>query len=600
MKNLFSYPFERNRFFYGKLLTVADFESEQRYFNDKRRFLNKYLFGSGVICGLNTYSIDDSSVMIEAGAAFDSTGREIVVHESTIRKLSGIEGFDKTQSDTLYLAIDYLESATDPVYSVAGASDLSNSSSEYNRTKEGYRLYIVDDDNVQTPQTLFDTLIRTETIYSDKNVTIKQSLPVVIPLSHHFKVVVEVIKHIPDVSVSFDYIMETPYFAASDGGNQIHVKYEDSMAGGSNPFVLQYELAPPDYMPTTAAVSIPRGTFSLSVAGKKQSMERDITFDVRVTDLDFLSMLEKEYFSIAMDAPASSGSEKPVYLAKINIFRSNTSYLIESVKEMPFDQYCYNPQLSLLSDKLEGYLQKKTLPNTMKATVDPEAQSKPEKQPDPANNPVEIFASGVVEIPLGLNPRPKQKFYSEEIMHGLGKGNVSIRLGLQSKDNPLDSVRGSYTVFGSPDVFDGSEYEPAIPAHSLGAITYHDRGTFVVGVKLYETTNLLSVNVRWYAYRDVSFGAAPAAGRDDKCIFIKPDTITIAPREKAYLKVIFYNMDESPCKWWVADENGGTVEANGEYTAPNKAGVYEICVENLANPLLKASAFVVVKEKGVS
>ena len=42
------FPFERNRYFYGKLLTVRDFESEQKYFNDKSRLLNRLLFGSGV------------------------------------------------------------------------------------------------------------------------------------------------------------------------------------------------------------------------------------------------------------------------------------------------------------------------------------------------------------------------------------------------------------------------------------------------------------------------------------------------------------------------------------------------------------------------
>ena len=31
MNNAFSFPFERNRYFYGKLLTVRDFEVEQRY-----------------------------------------------------------------------------------------------------------------------------------------------------------------------------------------------------------------------------------------------------------------------------------------------------------------------------------------------------------------------------------------------------------------------------------------------------------------------------------------------------------------------------------------------------------------------------------------
>ena len=42
MKNMKYFPFERNKYFYGKLLTVDDFETEQRYMNDKRRVLNRF------------------------------------------------------------------------------------------------------------------------------------------------------------------------------------------------------------------------------------------------------------------------------------------------------------------------------------------------------------------------------------------------------------------------------------------------------------------------------------------------------------------------------------------------------------------------------
>ena len=40
MNNNQIYPFERNRYYPGKMLTSADFQAEQNYFNNKRRFLN--------------------------------------------------------------------------------------------------------------------------------------------------------------------------------------------------------------------------------------------------------------------------------------------------------------------------------------------------------------------------------------------------------------------------------------------------------------------------------------------------------------------------------------------------------------------------------
>ena len=94
MKNMKYFPFERNKYFYGKLLTVDDFETEQRYMNDKRRVLNRFLYGTGVVCGLNVVPIDDMTISVEPGLALDFSGREIVVDTPAVKKLSMIDGFD--------------------------------------------------------------------------------------------------------------------------------------------------------------------------------------------------------------------------------------------------------------------------------------------------------------------------------------------------------------------------------------------------------------------------------------------------------------------------------------------------------------------------
>ena len=81
MKNTQLYPFERNKYFYGKLLSVEDFTFEQKYMNDKRRHINRLVHGVGVVCGLNVVRVDDTTISVESGLALDSTGREIVVED---------------------------------------------------------------------------------------------------------------------------------------------------------------------------------------------------------------------------------------------------------------------------------------------------------------------------------------------------------------------------------------------------------------------------------------------------------------------------------------------------------------------------------------
>ena len=43
--------FQRNKFFYGKLLTVCDFQTEQEYYINKRRLITRLLNGHGMLNG---------------------------------------------------------------------------------------------------------------------------------------------------------------------------------------------------------------------------------------------------------------------------------------------------------------------------------------------------------------------------------------------------------------------------------------------------------------------------------------------------------------------------------------------------------------------
>lgn len=76
--------FQRNRYFYGKLLSVRDFETEQSYMNEKRHLLNRLVHGAGLICGLGAVTTGEDGGKItvtfeESGVAVDNCGREIIV-----------------------------------------------------------------------------------------------------------------------------------------------------------------------------------------------------------------------------------------------------------------------------------------------------------------------------------------------------------------------------------------------------------------------------------------------------------------------------------------------------------------------------------------
>jgi len=101
--------FKRNIYFYGKLLTVDDFENEQEYFRLKNKLNNKYLHGKGIVHGLKVTNLDSDTVKISPGFAIDSDGNEIIVSE----KMNRTKDIDFNKGECCSLCIEYFEEECD-------------------------------------------------------------------------------------------------------------------------------------------------------------------------------------------------------------------------------------------------------------------------------------------------------------------------------------------------------------------------------------------------------------------------------------------------------------------------------------------------------
>lgn len=146
MNNLKYYPFERNRYYYGKLLTEQDFIQDQQYYNDKRRLHNRFLHGVGIAAGLRVVMVDEKSISVEDGVAFDFSGREIMVDVPSVYRLSTIDGFDaimeQGRGDYAYLCIAYEEHGEVPAYNVVSGEQKQED--VFDKTRENYHLYLTD------------------------------------------------------------------------------------------------------------------------------------------------------------------------------------------------------------------------------------------------------------------------------------------------------------------------------------------------------------------------------------------------------------------------------------------------------------------------
>ncbi|HEX8146427.1 MAG TPA: hypothetical protein VF591_04410 [Pyrinomonadaceae bacterium] len=132
--------FERNRYFYGKPMTVSDFEAEQRYLVGKHRYINRLVHGAGVLCGLQVttpagFDAERPTVEVAEGAALDCCGNLIIVSRSSTVKIKG----DFNPEAVNYLFIKYAECSKHPVLLAANGSSCEEVCC-YNRIQETFEI----------------------------------------------------------------------------------------------------------------------------------------------------------------------------------------------------------------------------------------------------------------------------------------------------------------------------------------------------------------------------------------------------------------------------------------------------------------------------
>jgi hypothetical protein len=132
--------FEKNNYFYGKLMTVRDFVLEQNYVNDKRWLINNLLFGSGTVCGLNVSLKNGTNIVIEPGFAIDKCGREIILPENVSLTLSANDTPSNGNKKAIY--ISYKECPKERVR--AQTASTCDEVCANNRVEESYDIEIKD------------------------------------------------------------------------------------------------------------------------------------------------------------------------------------------------------------------------------------------------------------------------------------------------------------------------------------------------------------------------------------------------------------------------------------------------------------------------
>lgn len=519
MKNSRYYPFERNRFFYGKLLTVRDFESEQKYFNDKRRLINRLLFGSGVVCGLQVVAVDDKTISVEAGVALDTLGREIVVASPVTQKLSMIDGFSNNEyAKNVYVCIAYDEKGKEPVHSVATSSARSEEVSEYNRIQESYKLFVREEAPDPSVFGLMNLMEETSLVYSDSQIRIWQKTPRYVSSEETLEVTLTVEKALQTARIELEYEIVSEHFYPVDGSKTLKISFSEPDNGHGTEYEARFLLKAVRASDVTGKISVKDGIVRLKVGDKQLDLNTDCINTVQIIDGSIKEKILGSYFNLSLDQCTESDSEQCIYLAKISLLHVGSTFMIEKVEKVPFGEYAYNASVLYRL----GLLEKEGAETSFSARASATVLS-PDEKPQlfvnfnkddsefqfqlgipQAKMVVADMTTGTAEIEIDINQRFGKGYYTEEIDHGLGLGPVYIDVGLEEKsDNALKDVEpySEQIFFGAHEVFQKSQFEAQLPPVTMGTVVYPKNGTFRIGVKLQAVTKLSTIRIRWWAYR---------------------------------------------------------------------------------------------------
>ena len=278
--------------------------------------------------------------------------------------------------------------------------------------------------------------------------------------------------------------------------------------------------------------------------------------------------IKAECLSENLESKLDKTRDAKLYLAGIKLIRWGDAYAIDEVTAEPYRQYVMSAALS--ASVCETALKLMSTLDTGKAAPVAQSGALPSEP---------LVRQGLLPIDIPARTKRGGIVYSPDIPHGLGIGAVAISVGLAT---------GSGAVYGPAGIFDESgSYEYAVK-------TDEQSGTFQIGVRVPSPELEERLIFSWIAVRDPIMAVTEVP---QPYLVITPGMQRLPTRGTAQFTCRSHGFSRNDVTWSVREPDGGSIDARGFYRAPNTPGVYEITVQSVQRPDIRASGYVVVEGK---
>ncbi len=587
--------FSRNRYYKGKMLTSADFEAEQLYMNNKRRFVNRTMMGAGIACGLNVISLDDLSLMVESGAALDDMGREIVVNSSVVKKLSAIAGFESLTTNVASLCVRYKEKEEQPVYSINRQD--SDKEFEYNRIEDDYELVLMDSESFEEDFEMETEFYTGGVLMESQDYQVRLRMPANVCAGHYVKLEVTAEKlSAQDGTLFYEGILQTPVMTTTSGSQELSIRLEGVKLEKGETLTKEYWMLAQTEAYEDTGIMIKAGSASASVNQVDCPVALGTTYKINVVDMKPELLAARESSRVSLELRTLGAGSGLIRLADISLVRTDSAYLIEKVDDT-VREYIETPSDDFRRKEYTDCF----FANYPFLTHTGESVGAAPQVSDVKQDLVEApkIATGIVEIPVGDHAKRGDICYSGEVMHGLGSGNVYVEVGYEYlEENVMLGTNTKTTIYGDLSLFDEGNLNVAA---KTAVKVFNDKGSFQVALQLEEDVSMLVLTYRWVAIRyDSDQPSEDLDVNNVQSISLVTPTVVMGTRESYCFQVKFNNMKDCSISYELTEPGSGDISADGIYTAPGKEGVYEIRIYCTDKPLICTYAYAIVKKKASS
>jgi hypothetical protein len=602
-------PLEKNNYFYGKLLTVRDFKSEQDYYTNKAQMVNRMLYGAGVVSGLKVSMIDGQTLSIESGLAIDQLGREIVIPKPITEKLAVIHGF-KTYKDAyqLYLCLEYNEKGSERIHSISNEDTKSSSLSDYNRIKESYNLTLVDEVETNTKQEKVEINQKQTVIMENTKLDIALQYPEHINPGEIFYVEMILNKKRLNSNIEVELSLESDLMQPLTDNQDMVIRFKEPEEDRKPTYATRIWMIASNKIEKNGKFKLDSEKSKIVIDDNQLDMKDDIQMKFSITEESLFELNDSKRLDMTINEYINTSSLDQIYLARLSLVKTGEVYEIQYVEPMPYAQYVYDNKFI--------YQMLRSMRNNEKFNVSTKVvltETAPETKPEikvdysyetkefefdfklPQNQYIyDNIVTGQYLFEIDENFKFGKNFVSDELSHGLGKGASYIQVGLDESYDGLNDDETSCVYYGASEVFYKTDYEPNISSYSFGTMHYPNKGMFRIGMRLQSGKKGDVIKVRWWAYKRLM----DIEQLERVKIIIEPSEVDLRKEESVKLTAKITGDSTYDIKWDVDDEEYGTIDEFGEFQATDMVGTVKVTATSNVDPTVVASAFITIKDTG--